>query len=947
MAVVQLPASTRKLISSSQVITSVSSVVKELVENAIDAQATNIEVKLENNGLNRIEVKDDGCGIRGQDIVNVCLPHHTSKISEFSDLEKLKSYGFRGEALSSLCNVAEVSITTRTAEDQYAVCYSFSRDGSITNSKPSHLGKGTQVVASNLFRNLPVRKQFLSSSHRASMELKQTLAVVKCLAIINPELRVSLCHNKCMVWQKPGAATLRESVLLGLGHGVVSRLEELMDVQNELSIIMLVPKKHSKDVSTLFQTTSDGTMIYFNHRPVLHKKLQQLLLKTITGHFKDQQICKKYPICVLSIKVEPSQLDVNLEPNKTRVLCHNEDEILARVEKILLTYYQPVEEAASVPKRPRREQCEDHLVNGTHDQNSLAPVGMHTHSSPETTSLPSEQIGALWSKGHLKTSDGELIQCNTLLLPGVPVHKDNIVEDQSRATLTEDVLRESVPQERRVSHKGLEFRETNQDSPLPLFQRESIKQNEIIQESPQVTESVCLDKIMQEISLPPHEKLDFEEVIQENLINKDENIEERLPVKNTACLDGIMNEGPKLPPEALQQHNEIIEKDTDLPVFQNDSFTFDNCLQSPNKLAHIDDNSSILPNDLCDKNVPYVEKEGKDRTEMKLVLNKKTRGKSKDVFNTSVHSVTSQMGCKEQSGFTKFSREIRPKLLADNPGVPFTKVARMLVDQWRELSEEERLRYKIMAKEERSKPPQQSVVSHKLSDLFGGSPQRVQPKTSQIELDITFHDITLRRNTRQNEESHEVALIGQLKPCGTWIYRKARELGIVRHWGLQESVIFQQLLAEHSIPVKLLDPPLFIYERTLGPDLWQVMLSLETTCDLITSCRSITSPVIVKNGFRILLKPDGAVLTHLASVIRFYGLDELREVLRLSQVSHKLAQCRPQKVVHYIKSEAVRITRQAPAAMDCEQLIELLKSRKEDFCLHQKKIFEVIHTIES
>ncbi|EPY77792.1 hypothetical protein CB1_001183002 [Camelus ferus] len=154
----QLPAATVRLLSSSQVITSVVSVVKELIENSLDAGATSIDVKLENYGFDKIEVRDNGEGIKAVDAPVMAIKYYTSKLNSHEDLETLTTYGFRGEALGSICCIAEVLITTRTAADNFSTQYVLDGSGYIISQKPSHLGQGAfdaragfYVIRSHIF----------------------------------------------------------------------------------------------------------------------------------------------------------------------------------------------------------------------------------------------------------------------------------------------------------------------------------------------------------------------------------------------------------------------------------------------------------------------------------------------------------------------------------------------------------------------------------------------------------------------------------------------------------------------------------------------------------------------------------------------------------------------------------------------------------------------------
>ncbi|XP_051643752.1 PMS1 protein homolog 1 isoform X3 [Manacus candei] len=199
----QLPGETIRLLSSSQVITSVVSVVKELIENSLDAGATSIDVKLDNYGFNKIEVRDNGSGIKVEDVPVMAIKHYTSKISSSEDLERLTTYGFRGEALGSICSIAEVLVTTKTATDDISTQYALNSNGHVTSKKPSHLGQGTTVTVLDLFKNLPVRKQFYSTSRKCKEELKKVQDLLTAYGIIKPDLRVTLIHNK-LFGRRPG-----------------------------------------------------------------------------------------------------------------------------------------------------------------------------------------------------------------------------------------------------------------------------------------------------------------------------------------------------------------------------------------------------------------------------------------------------------------------------------------------------------------------------------------------------------------------------------------------------------------------------------------------------------------------------------------------------------------------------------------------------------------------
>uniref|UniRef100_A0A8C1VPI6 PMS1 homolog 1, mismatch repair system component n=1 Tax=Cyprinus carpio TaxID=7962 RepID=A0A8C1VPI6_CYPCA len=139
------------------------------------------------------QVRDNGSGINATDVPVMAVKHYTAKISCHEDLECLETYGFRGEALASILYVV---ITTKTTDDDFSLQYSVDHNGRIVTQKPSHLGEGTTVCAANLFKNLPVRRQYYSNSKKCKEELKRVQNLLMAYAVVKPELRITLSHNK-------------------------------------------------------------------------------------------------------------------------------------------------------------------------------------------------------------------------------------------------------------------------------------------------------------------------------------------------------------------------------------------------------------------------------------------------------------------------------------------------------------------------------------------------------------------------------------------------------------------------------------------------------------------------------------------------------------------------------------------------------------------------------
>ncbi|XP_044282950.1 PMS1 protein homolog 1 isoform X2 [Varanus komodoensis] len=270
----QLPPDTVRLLSSSQVITSVVSVVKELIENSLDANATSVDVKLEGYGFDKIEVRDNGDGIKAADVPVMAMKHYTSKISSSEDLENLTMYGFRGEALGSICSTSEVLITTKTAADDFSTQYSLDKSGHVISQKPSHLGQGTTVTVLKLFKNLPVRKQFYSTDKKCKEEIKKIQKLLMAYGIIKPELRIIFIHNKTVIWQKTRVSDHKMAFMAVVGTAVMGSMVPFQRCGQDPEVLIsgFLPKPDSDGCLTS-HSNSERSFIFVNYRPVYQKEI--------------------------------------------------------------------------------------------------------------------------------------------------------------------------------------------------------------------------------------------------------------------------------------------------------------------------------------------------------------------------------------------------------------------------------------------------------------------------------------------------------------------------------------------------------------------------------------------------------------------------------------------------------------------------------------------------
>ncbi|XP_009465271.1 PREDICTED: PMS1 protein homolog 1 isoform X3 [Nipponia nippon] len=384
----QLSAETIRLLSSSQVITSVVSVVKELIENSLDASATNIDIKLENYGFNKIEVRDNGNGIKVADVPVMAIKHYTSKISSSEDLERLTTYGFRGEALGSICCISEVLITTKTEADDFSTQYALDSNGHVTSKKPSHLGQGTTVTVLKLFKNLPVRKQFYSTNRKCKEELKKVQDLLTAYGIIKPDLRITLTHNKAVIWQKTRVSDHKMACMSVLGTAVMGSMVPFQHCceDPEINLSGFLPKAES-DSSLTSLSSSERSFVFINNRPVHQKEILKLIRQYYSlGTHKD--CTRLYPIFFLNVTVPASAVDVNLTPDKTQVLLHYKESVLLAVENVLKSLYGPLPAAVPGESNKTDVTSEDMFVHRTEQTdvvvNEMEPSGnddLHAHTS--------------------------------------------------------------------------------------------------------------------------------------------------------------------------------------------------------------------------------------------------------------------------------------------------------------------------------------------------------------------------------------------------------------------------------------------------------------------------------------------------------------------------------------------------------------------------------------
>lgn len=302
-----LPDTLISQIAAGEVIERPSAVVKELLENAVDAGATQIDIRLENGGIRRIAIKDNGCGIPPEQLQLALTRHATSKIASLNDLENVTTLGFRGEALASIASVADLTLQSRTAEQPHA--WQIKGNDATKNLTPAPGSQGTLVDVRELYANTPARRKFLKSEQTEYGHCAET---VRRIALTQPGIRFTLMHN--------GKTTAQYQA-----NNLFQRCNQIFGetfIQSQLPIDITVGE--GKDalslngfigLPTASRTRADMQYFYVNGRFVRDR----LLAHAVRSAYEDILHGNRFPVYILYLKLDPSLVDVNVHPTKTEV----------------------------------------------------------------------------------------------------------------------------------------------------------------------------------------------------------------------------------------------------------------------------------------------------------------------------------------------------------------------------------------------------------------------------------------------------------------------------------------------------------------------------------------------------------------------------------------------------------------------------------------------------
>jgi DNA mismatch repair protein MutL len=385
-----LPEQVANQIAAGEVVERPASVVKELVENSLDAQAGRVTVEIQAGGRSLVRVIDDGLGMSRDDAL-LCLERHaTSKIRRAEDLAAIATMGFRGEALPSIASVSRFTLTTREREDSLEGTCVIISGGKIVEVKAAGTAPGTTVEVRQLFFNLPARRKFLRSEETESAHIQHYLTLA---ALSFPEVAFTFQKDGRMVWQLPAvklgsdasarSAALHERLralygadqkMIAVDFSAEMTAAQSVESEAEPNFDSAAPKAPgeaavAKETLRLWgfigapgvsRATREDQHVFVNRRPVENRGLNFALLEG----YHTSLMKGRYPVCCLFLEIDPAAVDVNIHPAKREVKFHREPEVrrfvAQAIRQALLEYH-----SAEFSARPAVQKAESRVVSST------------------------------------------------------------------------------------------------------------------------------------------------------------------------------------------------------------------------------------------------------------------------------------------------------------------------------------------------------------------------------------------------------------------------------------------------------------------------------------------------------------------------------------------------------------------------------------------------------
>lgn len=470
-------------IAAGEVIERPASVVKEMVENSIDAGATNITIEIKNGGISYIRVTDNGKGIASDDLEIAFERHATSKIRSAADLDVVKSMGFRGEALASIAAIANVELVSKTAEQEigYKVVV---EGGNILSKEETGCPTGTTITVKNLFFNTPVRYKFLKKDYTESGYIEDVMTRV---AIVHPEISIKLINTGKTIIQTNGNGDLKTVIYSIYGKDIA---EQILNVDYEYDDIKITGAIGKPEIA---RSNRSNQIFFINKRYVRDR-----ILQTATEQaFKGLIPIGRFAFLCLNIEMSPSQVDVNVHPAKLEVRFENEDKMFKAV-------YHAIK---------------DTLLKGNMEANTIYQKGEITNIA---TSIQKEEFVQAMEENFEKPKaiqEETKIQVQNIELPkALQKFQENMTAEEKEEEDSNFIRK--LLEARQNKKVQEEVSEQKEEDEIPTVNKETTKLNEETQTIPTLDKEVYEETVEQEQTLTVGEPESKDEYSYEEMYEK-------------------------------------------------------------------------------------------------------------------------------------------------------------------------------------------------------------------------------------------------------------------------------------------------------------------------------------------------------------------------------------------------------------------------------------------
>lgn len=360
-------------IAAGEVIERPGSVVKELVENALDAQATQIDILVEDAGIKSIRVIDDGAGITNDQVQRAFLRHATSKISSRQDLFRVHSLGFRGEALPSIASVADVVLQTAVMDAKEGTKIHY-RGGELLLQTGTNARQGTDILVTDLFYNTPARLKYLKSQ---ATELSQIVDVINRLAMSYTKVAFHLVHNGKELLQTAGNGNLQQVMASVYGLSQAKKMIAVNISDNDFAIAGYV------SLPELTRSNRSYISILINGRFVKNYNLSKAIVKG----YGSKLMVGRFPIAVLQISMDPLLVDVNVHPQKHEVRLSKETQLMALIEEMIVKCFTNQNLIPDAYDNYMHDKINDEVIPETDNEQIMAQLQKISGTSIDRVNL--------------------------------------------------------------------------------------------------------------------------------------------------------------------------------------------------------------------------------------------------------------------------------------------------------------------------------------------------------------------------------------------------------------------------------------------------------------------------------------------------------------------------------------------------------------------------------